>query len=347
MSFLSSFKKLYLLNLMLIKKHMTTRTSLIKGSTIEKEFSEFEKFFHAVLQSDDPVLSPILEYILQKNGKHMRPMFILLSAKIFGEISKKTYTAASSIEIMHTASLIHDDVVDESEKRRGSFSVNAIWKNKAAVLVGDFLMSVGLSINMEGPYIKFIDLLTNAFKQMSEGEIIQLSKSRELDIDFDSYFDIIYKKTAVLFATSLAIGAASVTEDQKIIDNMYDIGKNIGIAFQIKDDIFDYSIHQDIGKPTGNDLKEKKITLPMLYILDISTEAEKKKIKNIIAQENQNEEKIQELISLVIEKGGLDYATEQMNKYKNQAISQINSLPDSPSKTDMIKLVEYVTNRKK
>jgi len=326
---------------------MTTQISLIKGSTIENEFSEFEIFFRSVLHSDDPILSPILEYILQKNGKHMRPMFVLLSAKIFGEISKKTYTAASSVEIMHTASLIHDDVVDESEKRRGSFSVNALWKNKAAVLVGDFLMSVGLLINMEGPYIKFIELLTHAFKQMSEGEIIQLSKSRELDIDFDSYFDIIYKKTAVLFATSLAIGAASVTKDQKIIDNMYDIGKNIGIAFQIKDDIFDYSIHQDIGKPTGNDLKEKKITLPMLYVLDQSTKAEKKKIKNTIAQENQNEEKIQKLINLVIEKGGLDYATEQMNKYKNQAISQINLLPDSPSKTDMIKLVEYVTNRDK
>ena len=347
MSFLSSFKKFYLLNLVPIKKHMTTKTSLIKGSTIEKEFSEFENFFHTVLYSEDPILSPILEYILQKNGKHMRPMFILLSAKIFGEISKKTYTAASSIEIMHTASLIHDDVVDESEKRRGSFSVNAIWKNKTAVLVGDYLMSVGLSINMKGPYIKFIDLLTNAFKQMSEGEIIQLSKSRELNIDFDSYFDIIFKKTAVLFATSLAIGAASVTEDQGIIDKMYDIGKNIGIAFQIKDDIFDYSIHQDIGKPTGNDLKEKKITLPLLHVLDTLTETEKNKIINTIDKENQNEEKIQELISLVIDNGGLNYATEQMNKYKNIAISQIKTLPDSPSKIDMIKLVEYVTDRKK
>ncbi len=323
-----------------------TSLDIIK-SPIKNELKEFEDYFKKTVQSDIPLLSVIIRYILRKKGKQMRPMFVFLTAKMCGEFNESSYMAASSIELLHTATLVHDDVVDESYERRGSFSINALWKNKLAVLVGDYILARGLLLNLDNHKYSFLQLISRSVKDMSEGEILQMRKSRKLDIDYDTYYEIIRKKTASLIATSMAIGAASVSEDQELVEKMFEIGMDVGIAFQIKDDIFDYQSKGVLGKPTGNDIKEKKITLPLLYVLSNSTEKEKRRILHQVKRKHKNTAKVQELVKLVVDRGGLDYATEQMNLYRDRAIKNINELPESDSRKALVELVNYVTTRKK
>lgn len=320
---------------------------MISTDAIKDELKEFEDYFRTTIQSDIPLLSVIINYILRKKGKQMRPMFVFLTAKMCGEFNETTYMAASSIELLHTATLLHDDVVDESYERRGSFSINALWKNKLAVLVGDYILAKGLLLNLDNKKYSFLQLISRSVKDMSEGEILQMRKSRKLNIDYDTYYEIIRKKTASLIATSMAIGAASVTEDEKLIERMFQIGLDVGIAFQIKDDIFDYQSKGVLGKPTGNDIKEKKITLPLLYVLSNSKEKEKRRILNEVKRKNKNTAKVQQLVNLVVERGGLDYATEQMNLYRDRALAKINELPETDARNSLMELVNYVTTRKK
>ena len=328
------------------KAEQMTSLDIIKAP-IKDELIAFEDYFKSTIQSDIPLLSLIVNYILRKKGKQMRPMFVFLSAKMNGEFNDSTHMAASSIELLHTATLVHDDVVDESYERRGSFSINALWKNKLAVLVGDYILAKGLLLNIDNKKFSFLQLISRSVKDMSEGEILQMRKSRKLDIDYDTYFEIIEKKTASLIATSMAIGAASVTEDEAVVERMFEIGIDAGISFQIKDDIFDYQAKGVLGKPTGNDIKEKKITLPLLYVLSNSTEKEKRRILHEVKRKNKNTAKVQELVKLVVDRGGLDYANEQMNLYRDRAISKIMEFPETESRTALIELVNYVTTRKK
>ncbi len=324
---------------------MTTLESI--KLPIVKELKDFEPYFKNVLKSDIPLLATILNFLYRTKGKQLRPMFVFLSAKVHGEANGYSQLAACSVELLHTATLVHDDVVDESYERRGSFSVKALWKNKLAVLVGDFILAKGLLLQLENKKYNFLHLISRAVQDMSEGEILQVKKSRKLDIDEETYFEIIRKKTASLIATSMAIGAASVTDDEEILEKMYRIGQDAGIAFQIKDDIFDYQAKGIIGKPTGNDIKEKKITLPLLYVLKNSESAERKRILRLIKRKNKNSNVVRELIQLVAEKGGLEYATEKMNEFKEKAIKGIMQFEDNEARTSLIELMNYVTTRKK
>ncbi len=275
-------------------------------SPIEKELREFESYFKKSLQGDVPLLSTILNFLYRTKGKQLRPIFVFLSAKLHGETNEYSQLAACAVELLHTATLVHDDVVDESYERRGAFSVKALWKNKLAVLVGDYILAKGLILQLENKKYNFLHLISRAVQDMSEGEILQIKKSRKLDITDDVYFEIIRKKTASLIATSMAIGAASVTENEEIVEKMYRIGQDVGIAFQIKDDIFDYQAKGIIGKPTGNDIKEKKITLPLLYVLNNSDSSERKRILRLVKHKNKNASVVNELIQMVTDKGGLD-----------------------------------------
>ena len=314
---------------------------------IATHITEFEKHFKASMQSRVPLLDIITKYIIKRKGKQMRPMFVFLSAKMCGEFNESTHLAASSIELLHTASLIHDDVVDESYERRGSFSINALWKNKIAVLVGDFILSKGMLNTLDHKEYRFLHLISRAVKDMSEGEIQQMRKSRKLDIDNETYYEIIRKKTASLIATSMAIGAASVTKDDEIVEKMFRIGLDVGIAFQIKDDIFDYQSKGILGKPTGNDIKEKKITLPLLYVLNKCESGERGRILHLIKRKNKNQAKVKELVDLVVSRGGLEYAAMQMNEFREKAITGIMEFPESDARTALIELVDYSTTRKK
>lgn len=314
---------------------------------IKQELIDFEPFFKKSLQGEVPLLNTILNYLYRTKGKQIRPMFVFLSARLFDEPNPLCQVAACSVELLHTATLVHDDVVDESYERRGVFSVNALWKNKLAVLVGDFILAQGLLLQLKYQQYGFLQLISRAVQDMSEGEILQIKKSRKLDIDSETYFEIIRKKTASLIATSMAIGAASVTNDQEIIEKMYRIGQDAGIAFQIKDDIFDYQEKGLIGKPTGNDIKEKKITLPMLYVLNQSDSSEKRRILKIIRSKNKNTAIVKELVKLVVDKGGIDYATVKMNEFKEKAIQGLMEFPDNPARQSLIELMNYITTRKK
>jgi octaprenyl-diphosphate synthase len=314
---------------------------------IEKEIKDFEPYFKKSLQSDIPLLGTILNFLYRTKGKQLRPMFVFLSAKLVGETNKFSQLAACSVELLHTATLVHDDVVDESYERRGTFSVKALWKNKLAVLVGDYILAKGLLLQLENKKYNFLHLISRAVQDMSEGEILQVKKSRKLDIDDETYFEIIRKKTASLIATSMAIGAASVTDDEKILEKMYRIGQDAGIAFQIKDDIFDYQSKGLIGKPTGNDIREKKITLPLLYVLNHSGPSERKRILRLIKRKNKNSGVIKELIELVNEKGGLDYATKKMEEFKDKAIQGLMEFEDNEARKSLIELMNYITTRKK
>ncbi|MFW6310442.1 MAG: polyprenyl synthetase family protein [Prolixibacteraceae bacterium] len=314
---------------------------------IVKELKDFEPYFKNVLKSDIPLLATILNFLYRTKGKQLRPMFVFLSAKVHGEANGYSQLAACSVELLHTATLVHDDVVDESYERRGSFSVKALWKNKLAVLVGDFILAKGLLLQLENKKYNFLHLISRAVQDMSEGEILQVKKSRKLDIDEETYFEIIRKKTASLIATSMAIGAASVTDDEEILEKMYRIGQDAGIAFQIKDDIFDYQAKGIIGKPTGNDIKEQKITLPLLYVLKNSESAERKRILRLIKRKNKNSKVVRELIQLVAEKGGLEYAAEKMHEFKEKAIKGIMQFEDNEARNSLIELMNYVTTRKK
>lgn len=314
---------------------------------IEQELKDFEPYFKKALKSDVPLLGTILNYIYRTKGKQIRPMFVFLSAKLHGDTNEFSHLAACSVELLHSATLVHDDVVDESYERRGTFSINALWRNKLAVLVGDYILAKGLLLQLEHKKYNFLHLISRAVQDMSEGEILQVKKSRKLDIDEETYFEIIRKKTASLIATSMAIGAASVTDDAEIPEKMYSIGQNAGIAFQIKDDIFDYQEKGIIGKPTGNDIKEKKITLPLLYVLKTSESSERRRILRLIKRKNNNKAVVEELIHLVTEKGGIEYATEKMNEFREKAISGLMDYPESEARESLIELMNYITTRKK
>lgn len=316
-------------------------------SPIEQELIDFEPYFKKSLQSDIPLLATILNYLYRTKGKQLRPMFVFLSAKLHGGTNESSKLAACSVELLHTATLVHDDVVDESYERRGMFSVKALWKNKLAVLVGDYILAKGLLLQLENKKYNFLHLISRAVQDMSEGEILQMKKSRKLDIDDDTYFEIIRKKTASLIATSMAIGAASATEDQEIVEKMYRIGQDAGIAFQIKDDIFDYQSKGIIGKPIGNDIKEKKITLPLLHILNNSDNSERKRILRMVKRRNKNTQAVKELIQLVIDRGGLEYAELRMLEFKDKAVAGLMEFPESDARESLIELMEYITTRKK
>ena len=327
------------------KKQMRTLQKI--QEPIQQELNDFEPFFKASLKGEVPLLNTILNYLYRTKGKQLRPMFVFLSARLFGPTNHLAQVAACSVELLHTATLVHDDVVDESYERRGVFSVNALWKNKLAVLVGDFILAQGLLLQLKHQQYGFLQLISRAVQDMSEGEILQIKKSRKLDIDSETYFEIIRKKTASLIATSMAIGASSTTSDPEIIEKMYRIGQDAGIAFQIKDDIFDYMDKGIIGKPTGNDIKEKKITLPLLHVLNQSELSEKKRILRIVRKKNNNTATVRELVKLVIDKGGIDYATEMMNEFREKAINGLMEFPESEARSSLIELMHYVTTRKK
>ena len=316
-------------------------------SPIEQEIKDFEPYFRKSLQSDIPLLATILNFLYRTKGKQLRPMFTFLSAKLHGETNEYSKLAACSVELLHTATLVHDDVVDESYERRGTFSVKALWRNKLAVLVGDYILAKGLILQLENKKYNFLHLISRAVQDMSEGEILQVKKSRKLDIDDETYFEIIRKKTASLIATSMAIGTASVTDDEKIIEKMYRIGQDAGIAFQIKDDIFDYQKKGVIGKPTGNDIKEKKITLPLLYVLNNAGKTERKRILRLVKRKNKNSAVVKELIQMVTEKGGLEYAEKKMNEFIEKAISGLLEFQECEARSSLIELMNYITTRKK
>ncbi len=311
---------------------------------IEKELDEFEIRFRESMRSKAPLLDRITHYIVTRKGKQMRPMFVFLSAKLCGEINEATYVAASLVEILHTATLVHDDVVDDSYKRRGFFSINALWKNKIAVLVGDFLLAKGLQISIENNQYKLLGLLSNTIKEMSEGELLQLEKARKLDIKEDIYFEIIRQKTASLIASACASGAATTTTDEAVIGRVKQMGEKIGIAFQIKDDLFDYE-EAEIGKPRGIDIKERKMTLPLIHALSKVSTSDRRKIINIVKNENTNMEKVRWVISMVRSNGGMDYAKIKMMGYKTEAENILATFPESDARNSIYEMIQFTINR--
>ena len=306
----------------------------------------FEEKFSKMMLSNVPLLNRITHYIIKRKGKQMRPMFIFLFSKLLnqGIVNEKVYRGASVIELIHTATLIHDDVVDDSKRRRGFFSINAIWKNKIAVLVGDFLLSRGMILCIENKDYDHLDIISESVKKMSEGELLQIEKSRSLDIDETVYFEIIKKKTASLISSCCKIAAVSVTKQKKIIESVSKIGENIGIAFQIKDDLFDYG-KRKIGKPRGIDIKEKKLTLPLIYTLNELDKRKRKWLINSIKKHNKDKSRVKEIISLVKETGGLDYAIEKMNYFHKIALDDLKLLPDNKFKKSLTEMINYVIHR--
>lgn len=312
---------------------------------IAKELDEFEVRFKQSMKSNAPLLDRITHYIVTRKGKQMRPMFVFLSAKLCGEINEATYVAASLVEILHTATLVHDDVVDDSYQRRGFFSVNALWKNKIAVLVGDYLLSKGLLLSIENNQFQLLHILSNTIQAMSEGELLQLEKARRLDIKEDIYFEIIRGKTASLIASACACGSSTATKDEKVIEQVRRMGEHIGIAFQVKDDLFDYE-EAEVGKPRGIDIKERKMTLPLIYTLNKVDYLTKRKIVNIVKNDNQNTEKVRWVIQTVRENGGMEYAIQKMNEYKNSSLQILEQFDNNEAKTAIQQLIEFTVNRK-
>lgn len=290
------------------------------------------------------LLDKIMNYIVKRKGKQMRPMFVFLSAGMCGGITESTYRGASLIELLHTATLVHDDVVDDANYRRGFFSVNALWKNKIAVLVGDFLLSRGLMLSIDNKEFELLGLVTEAVKEMSEGELLQMEKARHLDITEDVYFEIIRQKTASLISSCCAVGAASAKASPDAVLKMKAIGQEIGMAFQIKDDLFDYG-EDEIGKPVGIDIKEKKLTLPLIYSLSKASWLEKRRIIGIVRNENEKPEKVKQVIAFVKASGGIDYAKQVMEQYYKKSNELINEFPDSPYKISLQQLVQYTIER--
>ncbi|MBL7692222.1 MAG: polyprenyl synthetase family protein [Flavipsychrobacter sp.] len=312
---------------------------------IGTELSLFEKKFAESVKGSNPLLDRIMRFIIKRKGKQMRPMFVFLSARIAGEINESSYRAASLIELLHTATLVHDDVVDNSMKRRNFFSINALWKNKIAVLVGDYLLSKGLLLSIDNGDYKILQITSRAVKEMSEGELMQMEKARKLDIDESVYFDIIRAKTASLLAAACASGAYSTTGSEEVAEKFRLFGEKVGIAFQIKDDLFDYG-QDNIGKPTGIDIKEKKMTLPLIYALQHADTATRRRIIYTVKNNSTDRRKVDEVISYVQTSGGIDYAKEKMTQYKKDAIDILNTFPPSAERTAMEQLVDYVIDRK-
>lgn len=325
---------------------MKTDINSIKAP-IDSYLTEFEKRFKQSMKSSVPLLDIITRYIYKRKGKQIRPMFVFLTAEICGGISESTYTAATLIELLHTATLVHDDVVDDSNERRGFFSLNALWKNKISVLVGDFLLSRGMLYALERDEIQQLRIVSNSVKEMSEGELLQMQKARDLDIEEGIYFEIIKKKTATLIASCCACGAASAGADQHMIDRMYRFGELTGIAFQLKDDLFDYEKNSEIGKPHGIDIKEKKMTLPLIYMLRNMKYSDKKRVINIVKNHSENHAKVAEVIRLVNESGGIAYTQQKMLEYQQEAGDMLLEFPESEMRTSLETLVKFIVERKK
>ena len=324
---------------------MTTSLAYIK-SPIENELKIFEDKFKDSVKSKVPLLDTIMNYIVKRKGKQMRPLLVLHCAKLFGEVNETTYRGAALVELLHTATLVHDDVVDESNMRRGFFSINALWKNKVAVLVGDYLLSKGLLLSLKNKDFKALEILSSAVEQMSEGELLQMEKARKLDITEEVYFDIITKKTASLLASCCGIGANSTGVSEEVLEDVIAMGEAVGIAFQIKDDLFDYGDNK-IGKPTGIDIIEKKMTLPLIYALNVADKGERRKIIKVIKNSKKSKADIQEVIQFVKTKGGIEYAQTRMLEYKKKAEDLLNSIPTESSTEYLKALIDYVIERKK
>ena len=316
----------------------------IAQQIILQELKEFEIHFRRAVKSNVPLLDKIMQFIVKRKGKQLRPMFVLLSAKLGGEINDKTYRAASLVELLHTATLVHDDVVDESLERRGFFSINALWKNKIAVIVGDYLLSKGLLLSLDNNDFKTLQILSTAIKLMSEGELLQLEKARNLNLEEETYFEIIKNKTASLLASSCAAGASSTFNNEEHIERMRIFGEKTGIAFQIKDDLFDYGT-DNIGKPTGNDIKEKKLTLPLIYTLNNVNPVLRRKLIYIVKNENTKKDKVRFVIEEVQKAGGIDYAKKKMFTYRDEALAVLYNFPDNEARKGLEELVRYTTDR--
>lgn len=313
---------------------------------IAAEIDVFEGKFKTSMQSSVPLLDRITHYIVKRKGKQIRPMFVFLSASVCGGINESTHRGAALVELLHTATLVHDDVVDNSYQRRGFFSINALWKNKIAVLVGDFLLSKGLLLSIENGDFNLLKIVSEAVRQMSEGELLQIEKVRRMDIDEPVYYDVIRQKTASLIASCCACGAASSGADEATVEKMRLFGEKIGIAFQIKDDMFDFGT-DDVGKPLGIDIKEKKITLPLIYALSQAKSSDKKRIINLVKNHNEEADKIAEIIRFVNTTGGLQYAESQMKIYQDEAFEILNTFPESESRRSLEQLVRFTTERNK
>ena len=312
---------------------------------IEKELKIFEGKFKHAASSQVPMLDRIMRYIVKRKGKQLRPMFVFLSAKLCGEVNESTYRAASLVELLHTATLVHDDVVDDSLERRGFFSVYALWKNKVSVLVGDYLLAKGLLLSLDNNDFTVLKILSDAVRQMSEGELLQMEKARSLNLDEATYFEIIRSKTASLLASACGAGAWSVSADEELTTRMRRFGEKVGIAFQIKDDLFDYT-SQNIGKPTGNDIKEKKLTLPLIYTLNKVSKPVKRELIYIIKNENTRKARVDYVIDVVQKTGGIEYTIEAMNAYKKEALELLHAFPPSDYRQGFEDLVHFVTDRK-
>jgi len=311
---------------------------------VAREMEEFEPKFRASMKTHVLLLDKIMGYIVKRKGKQMRPMFVFLTAGVCGKINESTYRGASLIELLHTASLVHDDVVDEANYRRGFFSVNALWKNKIAVLVGDFLLARGLILSVENKDFHLLSIVTNAVREMSEGELLQFEKSRKLDITEEVYYEIIRRKTASLISSCCAVGASSSGASDESVHKMKVFGEKIGMAFQIKDDLFDYG-EDEIGKPLGIDIKEKKMTLPLIYALSKTGWLEKRKILGIVKNESSKPKKVKEVIDFVKASGGIEYANKAMNRFREEALQILSGFPESRYKESLIQLVQFTIER--
>ncbi|MFN2457932.1 MAG: polyprenyl synthetase family protein [Chitinophagaceae bacterium] len=312
---------------------------------IEHELKIFEQKFKDAARSNVMMLDRIMRYIVKRKGKQLRPMFVFLSAKLCGNVNESTYRAASLVELLHTATLVHDDVVDDSFERRGFFSVYALWKNKISVLVGDYLLAKGLMLSLDNDDFKILKILSDAVRKMSEGELLQIEKSRTLNLDEEVYFEIIKNKTASLLASACAAGSWSAVRDEDMTQRLRLFGEKVGIAFQIKDDLFDYT-SENIGKPTGNDIKEKKITLPLIYTLNNIDRRTRSEIVYILKNQNQKKQKINFVIDAVVKTGGIDYTINKMHQYKQDALEILRTFPQSEVRNGFEELVNFVTDRK-
>lgn len=312
---------------------------------VREELEIFESKFREAVQSQAPLLDRIMRYIVKRKGKQLRPLFVLLSAKLCGSINDSAYRAASLVEILHTATLVHDDVVDDSSERRGFFSTYALWKTKASVLIGDYLLAKGLLLTLDHQDYKLLHILSEAVKKISEGELLQLEKARNLNLQEDVYYEIIRNKTASLLASACAAGAWATSQNEEFTNRLRKFGELTGMAFQIKDDLFDYA-SEDIGKPTGNDIKESKLTLPLIYTLNKVDRSTRKKIIYIVKNQKENKDQLNWVIGEVTKAGGIEYSIQKMNAFKEEAIKELHHFPDNPIRKGLEDMVRFVTDRK-
>ena len=308
---------------------------------------QFEEYFRKAMKSNNGLLDKISHYIIKRKGKQMRPMFVFLASKLNGGVTQSTYNAASLIELLHTATLVHDDVVDDAQTRRGFFSINALWKNKIAVLVGDYLLSRGLLLSVDNGEFDLLRVVSTAVKEMSEGELLQQEKSRLLNITEEVYYKIITQKTASLIAACCAAGAIAAKTSKEDIDKMHEFGINVGMAFQIKDDLFDYGFGKNIGKPTGIDIQEKKMTLPLIYTLKNSDKSTQRQLLNIVKNHNTNQSKVKSLLDTVVSSGGIEYAMKKMEEFRDKALQILHTFPPNETRLSLEKLVHYTIDREK